>query len=656
MAEDIRQYFEAEAEELIARLTHGVAGLSGGELEAEAAQDMLRAAHTLKGASHVMGERKMAGLAHEFEDGVAAYRASPTEGGAEKLLGLVDALSAELKGEAVVIAKVAEAAVEPFSMRRQGTVRVDRADVQRLQDGVVDNDLLVVQMRKLLGRLEGLEGTGTAEMRRVERAAVRAEMRDELDRLARGTREIYRVTSGMQLGSTEGLLLEAGRVVRATAAALGKDVVCVTRGEKERVETPVLDALSDALLHLVRNAVAHGVASAEVRKRRGKPGAATVTVEVKRVGTEVVFKCEDDGEGIALEPIRRAAVARGEMSESAAAGAGEEELLRLLLRPGFSLSGGVDEVSGRGVGLDAVAEAAARVRGRVEIESTVGVGTVFTITVPQAVFATAALDVMAGGRGYAIPVGSVEQTFRMEAHLTEQAGRTSTLLVGREIMSFAWLQDAFSGGGNRDGGTCLVLAAGTRKMALGVERIVGLSEALVRPVGLFAGVSGVVAGTTLGTDGVPRVVVDCGGLMDAMEAGLRQVHVAKAEVTARLPILVVDDSLTTRMLEQSILEAEGYEVELATSAEMGLAMARKKRYGLFLVDVEMPGMDGYGFVATVTAEEGLRETPAILVTSLDSVESRERGRLAGAYSYIVKGEFNQKVYLDRIRSAVGGEA
>ena len=120
-----------------------------------------------------------------------------------------------------------------------------------------------------------------------------------------------------------------------------------------------------------------------------------------------------------------------------------------------------------------------------------------------------------------------------------------------------------------------------------------------------------------------------------------------------LPILVIDDSLTTRMLEQSILEAEGYEVELATSAEQGLAMARAKRYALFLVDVEMPGMNGFEFVATVTADETLSQTPAILVTSLDSAESRERGRAAGAYSYIVKGEFNQSIYLDRIRSIAG---
>ena len=206
-----------------------------------------------------------------------------------------------------------------------------------------------------------------------------------------------------------------------------------------------------------------------------------------------------------------------------------------------------------------------------------------------------------------------------------------------------------------------MLAAGDRRMALGVDRIAGLSDILVQPLPVFAGAASYVAGATMGPDGIPRPVIDVAALID-FAAGCRHAgnpaerpssSSSPAPSQEALPILVIDDSLTTRMLEQSILEAEGYEVELATSAEQGLAMARARPYALFLVDVEMPGMNGFEFVATVTADATLRATPAILVTSLDSAESRERGRAAGAYSYIVKGEFNQSIYLDRIRSVVG---
>ena len=718
MQADIRTYFEAEAKELIDRLTGGAAALGAGagfggsgknEADAVAVADMLRAAHTLKGAAHVVGERRLAQLAHEFEDGLAEYRKEASPGLAERLLGLVDGLAAELAGtsggpESIsdaepapvvtaaassiagpqpgAIARAQPGAAKPgaeeetsgpagsemgVARRRSQTVRVEVVEAQRLLDGLGESGLRVASVAAALARLEELEGTGTAEMRRAQRASLRRDMGEELGRLERDLAAMHGVASQLRLGTAEALLLDAGRVARATAAAQGKAVRCATSGAGERVELPILDAMGDALLHLVRNAVAHGMETPEERRAAGKPAEGTIRVEVSRQGNDAVFTCADDGRGIALEPVREVAVARGEMSAAEAGAATEEELLALLLRPGFSLSRGVDEVSGRGVGLDAVSEAVARVRGRIVISSSTasgaGQGTTFRIVAPQSMFAVRAMEVEVGGRRVEVPLAGVEQTFRLDPHLNQPVGRTQTLLVGRETMSFAWLNDAFPGGsGGRAGrslegvsATCLVLEDRGRRMALGVDRVCGLGDVLVQPLPRFAGIASLVAGTSLGTDGVPRPVVDVGELMTFLggRAGGTSVEQETREAVA-LPILVIDDSLTTRMLEQSILEAEGYEVELATSAEQGLAMARKKAYALFLVDVEMPGMNGFEFVATVNADARLRATPCILVTSLDSAESRERGRAAGAYSYIVKGEFNQAVYLDRIRGVVGG--
>ena len=689
MPDDIRRYFEAEAQELIDRLTSGVATLGAGNGDAAAVQDMLRAAHTLKGAAHVMGERRMATLAHDFEDGAAAYRSGPSAEQAGALLALVDALAKELAGgsagradgrdtsvgvtgpqetstpdEAAAVRReneVMAAGVAPF--RAPQTVRVGIAETAKLLDGIGASGALVGSMRGVLAGLEAVEETGTAEARRAQRSELRRRLGDHLDRLARSMAEMHQVAAGLRLGTTEALLLEAGRVVRATAATLGKEAVCLTRGERERVEMPILDALGDALLHLVRNAVAHGIGSVAARVAKGKPGVATVRVEVRREGTDVVFTCADDGRGIAVEPIRQAAVARGEMTAEVARGASDEELLHLLMRPGFSMSAVVDEISGRGVGLDAVREAAERVRGEVRIESTAGKGTTFTIRVPQALFAVEALEVEANGMRYLLPLRSVEQTFVQQAHHIRTLGGTQTLLMGRETMGFFRLQDAFAARdeARREVGPemCVVLATGGRRMALGVERIGVLQEVLVQALPGFVGAAPYVAGTALSASGVPQMVLDAGELITFAESGsatLRQAASSFAAPSVRKPVLVIDDSLTTRMLEQSILEAEGYEVELATSAEMGLAKAREREYGLFLVDVEMPGMNGFEFVALTRADARLRETPAILVTSLDSAEHRERGRVAGAYSYIVKGEFNQQIYLDRIRSVMGGEA
>ena len=551
-------------------------------------------------------------------------------------------------------------AAEPAPRRGQ-TVRVNLADARRLLDGLSEGGLRVASVQASLERLEALEGTGTADMRQTQRAIVRVSMADELDRLNRQIGELHGIASQLRMATSESLLLEAGRVVRATAAATGKPVRCVTHGEAERVELPILDAMGDALLHLVRNAVAHGVEPAAERRAAGKTETATITIEVSRIGRDAVFTCADDGRGIAVEPIRRIALERGLMSAAEAAAASDEDLLQLLLRPGFSLSGQVDELAGRGVGLDAVREAAVSVRGHVAIESIVGRGTTFRISVPQTAFAVRTLQVEASGRCFELPVAGVEQTFRMEPHHIKSAERTRTLPMGRDSMPFAWLEDAFPAAafpGERTSAACLVLSAGPRKLALGVDRLLGLDDVLVSPVARFAGVAAYVAGSTLAAGREPRIVLDTAALLDFFAGGkiLPRSEAALTRQQRRLPILVIDDSLTTRMLEQSILEAEGYEVELATSAEMGLDMAHRKAYALFLVDVEMPGMNGFEFVAVTRADEQLKSTPAILVTSLDSAEHRERGRAAGAYSYIVKGEFNQQVYLDRIRTVVGGRA
>ena len=173
----------------------------------------------------------------------------------------------------------------------------------------------------------------------------------------------------------------------------------------------------------------------------------------------------------------------------------------------------------------------------------------------------------------------------------------------------------------------------------------------MRPMPPGVNADPVVAGASLDAEGNPQLVLDAAGLLAACEQF--QSGAAEGDAPRRLPILVIDDSLTTRMLEQSILESAGYDVEIAVSAEQGLEKARQKRYGFFIVDVEMPGMDGFEFVTRTRADPVLGSVPAILVTSLGAPEHRQRGLEAGASAFIVKGEFDQTLLLDRIRSLLG---
>jgi two-component system chemotaxis sensor kinase CheA len=199
--------------------------------------------------------------------------------------------------------------------------------------------------------------------------------------------------------------------------------------------------------------------------------------------------------------------------------------------------------------------------------------------------------------------------------------------------------------------SAVVVQSGAALAAVGVDRLLGTASVVVRPLPSQAGIDVIVTGATLDAEGHPQLVLDPDGLVAAAQAGMGA-H-AEPDAPPFRPVLIIDDSLTTRMLEQSILESSGYEVELATSAEEALIKAKDKRYALFVVDVEMPGMDGFEFVASTRADAVLRETPAILVTSRGSAEDRQRGKDAGARGYIVKGEFDQGHLLQAIRELIG---
>jgi len=197
--------------------------------------------------------------------------------------------------------------------------------------------------------------------------------------------------------------------------------------------------------------------------------------------------------------------------------------------------------------------------------------------------------------------------------------------------------------------SAVIVQGRTGAAAFSVDRILGTAHVVMRPLPKLTPAAAVVAGAALDAVGDPLVVLD----PDSLVAEAQRVDTATVEATpSRLSVLVVDDSLTTRMLEQSILESAGYDVDTATSAEEGMEKARARRYGLFLVDVEMPGMDGFTFVERIRADAQLRDTPAILVTSRMSPEDRQRGRAVGAQAHIFKSDFDQGVLLDHIRTLV----
>jgi two-component system chemotaxis sensor kinase CheA len=325
-----------------------------------------------------------------------------------------------------------------------------------------------------------------------------------------------------------------------------------------------------------------------------------------------------------------------------------EDTLKLIFRPGISTASEITEVSGRGVGLDIVREVAARFNGEVFVSSEPGVGSTIGILVPTAMALLTALVVSVSGSEILIPLDAVRSTRRLaSAEIIAQPEGESVLYEGRAVPFVPLAPLLGKPAVARDRWSVIIAQAGSELLALGADRLEGTLDLTVKPLPPEAGAQPLCAGAALNTQGDPVLVLDLRGVLASQRGDDAHLRISSPP-PPRLPILVIDDSLTTRTLEQSVLEVAGYEVDLASSGEEGLSKARARRYGLFIVDVEMPGMSGFEFTSLTRADPVLGQIPVILVTSLSSPEHRRRGVEAGAAAYIVKSEFNQGLFLQRV--------
>jgi two-component system chemotaxis sensor kinase CheA len=684
---DKYKYFRIEARELLEGLNQGVLELERGSRGKDLVGRILRLAHTLKGASRVVKQPGIAELAHSIEDAFAAYREEPDAVSQERInqaLGLLDAAAAQVAALDLPSAEAAGEKPRPVVEEFSQTVRVEIEEADRLLEGVSEAAVQITALRQEAGTIERarqlsanlleilalrpkIEANGTGLMAaNVKARALAEELRSHLEQLDRslttGIEQVEAEFAQVRDAANRLRLLPAStvfasleRAVRDAAQTLQKDVRFESFGGDSRLDTHVLAALRDALLHVVRNAVAHGIESPPQRIAAGKPIQGRVDLRVERRGNRAAFICRDDGCGIDVEAVRRVAVRRGLVAPSNAASLGLEEVVRIIMQGGVSTSATVDEVSGRGIGLDVVRETAARLKGEVKVRSERGQGTSVEILVPVSLSSLTALEVDAGGTVAALPLDAVRQILRIADHDIVRSAEKESIVHDGKVIPFITLARALrtktDADRKRRAWSAIVLEASSGAAAIGVDRLLGTTSVVVRPLPALVEAEPVVAGASLDAEGNPQLVLDPEGLVAT--ACLGGALVSETDSEKRASVLVIDDSLTTRMLEQNILESAGYEVDLATSGEEGLVKAREKQYGLFLVDVEMPGIDGFEFVSRTQADTVLRTVPSILVTSRSAVEDRRRGEQAGARAYIVKGEFDQGHLLQTIRELIG---
>jgi two-component system chemotaxis sensor kinase CheA len=676
MPEDPLRYFRVEAAELAEKLGRGALDLGKGAEPEGGVAALLRHAHTLKGAARVVKQLTIAEHAHGIEDLLAGHRsgsAVPRET-VDGLLSHVDGITAALQtldGPAPDAAvPVRTAAVE----EPQRTLRADLGEVDGVLDRIAASRAELEGLLTALGALETARQLGArfsrtvaaprrADARRAAQALEGAQslageleqslkvldrdLRVGLERLARELAQAHAQTDRLRLVPAASAFTALERAAMDAARDVGREIAFVTSGGDVRLDGDVLSAVQQGLLHVVRNAVVHGIEPPEQRAAAGKPRAGMIRLGVARAGREIVFSCQDDGSGVDVRAVRRA------LRQAGAADIPDDDaLLARLLSGGISTARGVTALSGRGVGLDVAREAVARVGGSARLESEAGRGLRVELRVPITAMSLLGLALESGGRVFTLPLDSVVESARIRSGMISRSASGEHVSHGGRVIPFAPLARAMRATATpeRDSWSAVFVQSATGTAAVGVDRLLGTRTVALRLLPELAQATPVVAGASLDSLGNPELVLDPAGLVAEIQ---RLSSVTPSRAPEALPILVIDDSLTTRMLEQSILESAGYAVELASSGEEGLEKARARPYALFLVDVEMPGIDGFTFVDRVTKDPVLGKIPAVLVSSRSAPEDVARGVAAGARAHVDKGRFDQRELLLLIRRLVG---
>jgi two-component system chemotaxis sensor kinase CheA len=643
-------------------------------------QRLFRGAHSLKGAAASIDAAAVGVVCQRLEDTLAALRdgalqADPVS--IESLFAASDALRAagrQLEAGAPPPAGLADAAVRlesvasrsPETPRPQHdyTLRVDAVRVDVLLEQ--SSDLLVAQHR-----LRGLH----RDLAAAEEAVARSLARRPDDHLRTAWRALDRIASALRddsrlLQKTAGDI-DAGirglrtlpfgtavdgleRVVRDAAKATGKHAVLEIEGAEVGVDRAILERLRDPLVHLIRNAIDHGIESPQTRVQLGKPAHGTIRLAARPKGGALEVSVADDGRGFDFEALRQRARERGIALEPG------EDVARAAFLPGLSTAASVSDLSGRGVGLDVVRTEIEALGGTVNVTSTPNAGAHFLFALPFTLSTIRAILCHAAGQPFGIGVTAIDRVVRLDTERVATVEGRPVLLTGDGPLPLVPLRAVLGLDEPVDDdhdGIAIVVRNRNRTVALSVDGLIDELQVNYRTLGPRLHALPHVAGATIAADGSIVLILRSSSVIEAalaMARTLRAALPAAATLPAAAPkhILLVDDSVTTRALERSILEAAGFDVTTAADGRAAWALLNEHPVDLVVSDVDMPTMDGFALVEAIRGSSAMQELPVILVTARENEADRRRGLDAGADAYIVKSSFRQEELLDTIGALV----
>jgi chemosensory pili system protein ChpA (sensor histidine kinase/response regulator) len=450
------------------------------------------------------------------------------------------------------------------------------------------------------------------------------------------------------------------RTVRNVAGQQGKEVNLILDGEATELDKTVLEEMVDPLMHLLRNAVDHGIEPPDLRRVQGKPERGTVRLRAYYEGTQVVLQVADDGAGLDPELLRAAAVKGGFATAAEAAALGDADLYGLIFQPGFSTARAVSEVSGRGVGLDIVKAQVHKLKGSLAVDAQPGRGTTFTIRLPLTLAITRALLVKAHNQVYALPLADVRQILRLDRDEFERVGQQPVVRMAGKVYPVVSLARALGLDALADESLrrppALLLDAGGRQVALVVDQLLGGREIVVKTLGTHLRQLRGVTGATLLGDGRVVLILNPADLFGGTAAAPAR-PVVRPTARARnnaLNVLVVDDSPSVRRILTNLLRNTGWQTAAAKDGLDALEILNQAEAppDLIVLDVEMPRMDGYELLATLKGQRAYRHIPVLMVTSRAGEKHRRKALDLGASGYLVK-PYQDETLLRTIRELVG---
>jgi two-component system, chemotaxis family, sensor kinase CheA len=453
------------------------------------------------------------------------------------------------------------------------------------------------------------------------------------------------------------------RMVRDLAKQQGKEINFTIEGGDTKVDKRILEEMKDPLLHLLRNAVDHGIETPEERDRSGKPPTANLRLRGYQSGNSIGIDIVDDGRGINLDSIRQTAVRRGVCTEAELANMTSNQIQSLIFAPGFSTRTEITEISGRGVGLDVVRDNVEKLKGTIYIESVFGMGCEFRLRFSASLATTQVLIVEVNETPYAIPIDDVEtmslispeEVFAIEGKQTIMfAGESVSVLWLSDLLEFASTTSSMFRSVSLESKTipCIIFKLGNQRLGVFVDRLLDRQDIVLKPQSKLLKRIRHISGATILSNGEVCMVLHPQDFLQSVNQSSVDISRRIAAAMTKQKILLVEDSVIIRTQMTRLLEGAGYDVTIAVDGLEGFKTLQGGKFDAIVSDVEMPNLSGLEMTAKIRQLSEYNELPILLVTTLASPSDRQRGAEVGANAYLTKGDFDQKVLLDTLRRLI----